>query len=207
MSRNLTAGWIAEASSPLCRPRFFFQGTFASSTIYYWTGAADVSWNGHTWISNGYLDIIGDHDETSEIRATGLTIQLSGVPTAQIAFALEETFINQDGRIYLGFVDATETGIIADPYLLFQGRLDSCQYVRGPDTAMVQLVYESRFIDLNRSPACRYTDANQKSFYPSDRGFEFVAKLANYASYWGATTNRKFSKKTHGRRTGEHQAG
>jgi len=57
----------------------------------------------------------------------------------------------------------------------------------GAETSTIALSVESKLIDLERGRVFRYTDANQKSRYPDDKGFEFVEDLQDKRFSWGRT--------------------
>lgn len=184
MSRGLTAGFIAEATAARCSPCLFFEGEFASATLRLWTGFGDISWNGQTWLGNGYFQDITDGEETSDVQATRIVVHLTGVPEAQVAFALTELLQNKPGKVWFGFIDE-DGAVVADPYLMFEGKLDTGELVDTPEGGNLQITYESHAADLERPKANRYTNESQKRFYSDDKGFEFVARLKDLTLQWG----------------------
>ena len=56
------------------------------------------------------------------------------------------------------------------------------------ETSTIELTVESRLIDLQRQRERRFTDADQKYFYPGDTGLQYVAGLQDQVIYWGAST-------------------
>lgn len=175
MSRNLTLATISEITADELQPILLFQGEFISGTVRAWSGIGDLSWNGFTWTGTGTLLTVSPVQETSETSANGVTVNLNGVPSELISLALQSCKQGASGRIYLGFLSSS--GVVADPILLFEGKLDIPAIEEGGDTSTVSISYESRLIDLERSRESRYTNEDQQRAFPGDKGFEFVPSL------------------------------
>lgn len=186
MSRALTAGFIAEALAAGCSPCLFVEGEFATATLRLWTGLGDIAWNGQTWLGNGYVQNVTEGEETSDMQATRIVVHLTGVPELQVSFALTELLQNKPGKIWFGFVNSSGA-VVVDPYLTFEGKLDTGELVDTPEGGNLQITYETHAVDLERPKANRYTDEGQKRFYPDDKGFEFVARLKDLTLQWGTT--------------------
>ncbi|MDV2503076.1 MAG: hypothetical protein RX318_03905 [bacterium] len=185
MARNLTAGTLAELTKASVRPIVLVEITFASSTVRLWTGIGDLIWNSLTWQGVGHFGTISPIEETSDIRAAGLTLKLSGIPSSLISSALADVRRGKAVKVYLGFL--SEAGaVIVDPYLAFSGRADVASIEEGGDTASISIQAESRLIDLERPRERRYDDEDQKIDYPDDKGFEFVPSLQDKSVVWGS---------------------
>jgi len=184
MARGLTPAAAAELEKDLLRPILLFEGEFASGTVRLWTGFGQVSWNGQTWIGGGTLVGVGEINETEEVVAQGLTVSMSGIAQEMVQIAIEEARQNRPGRVWLGFL--TEAGeVIADPHQVFAGRLDVPEIDDDGESATVSITYENRLIDLRRPRVRRYTHEDQRSQWPADRGFEFVAAIQDMEIAWG----------------------
>lgn len=184
MSRDLSAGVLAQLDAGAFRPVLFFEAEFASGTLRLWSGVGSVTWNAQTWTGAGQLIGISSITETTDARAVGVTISLSGMPTSLIAVALSEARQGKLGRVYLGFLNASGA-VIADPYKSFEGRLDVPEISDQGDSCTIAISYESRLIDLERPRERRYTAEDQKIDYPDDRGFDNVASLQDAVIMWG----------------------
>jgi hypothetical protein len=55
----------------------------------------------------------------------------------------------------------------------------------GPETSTIAMSIESRLIDLERPRIFRFSDQNQKTRYPTDKGLEFVEDLQDKQFNWG----------------------
>ncbi len=183
MARDLTAGVIAQLQAASVEVGVLFEGEFASGWVRLWSGVGTLSWDGETWSGVGTLLGISGIDETNEIRASGLTVSLSGVPSDLLSAALGDARSGKTGRVYLAFFSGGS--IVADPILQFEGRLDVPAIEDGPETATISISYESELIDLERARERRYTPEDQAIDFPGDLGFNYVAALQDAQITWG----------------------
>ena len=63
--------------------------------------------------------------------------------------------------------------------------MDTVEIVDGGSTATITMMVENRLRDLDRARTRRYTDADQQSRYPNDRGLEYVPALQEIDIPWG----------------------
>lgn len=193
MSRGITAGFIAQASASLNRPALFFEAAFVTQTLRMWSGINDISWNSQTWLGNGYLGVFTGGNEITEVQATGIEINFSGVPQTLVSLILQEVKLGAKASLYFGFLDSAGA-VIADPYPMFVGKADSARITEAGETANITLSYETVLIDLERAREFRYTKENQRIFFPNDLGFDYVASLQSWTGFWG-TQQKKLNKK------------
>lgn len=184
MSRDLTGGLVTELTAATLRPFFLFEAIFASSTLRLCDGLGTMTWNGHTWLGNGWLQGLSDVSEGNEMSPSGVDIFLSGVPQSLVSLILSEARHSSRGSVWLGCFNSSG-GIVTDPYLLFEGALSSPRIDDSSDEAQVILTYENDLIMLNRSKELRYNQESQQAIFPLDRGFEFVAGIQRWTGFWG----------------------
>jgi hypothetical protein len=182
--RDLTVSVQNAISADQVSPILLFEGEFATSTVRVWSGYGNLSWNGYTWLGVGTFGGISSISETADIKASGVTVSLSGIPLDMISLTLSEVRQNKIGRVYMGFMNSSNA-IISDPYLAFEGRLDIPAIQDDAESAVITISYESRLIDLQKARELRYTDEEQKRLYPGDKGLEFVASLQEADIVWG----------------------
>lgn len=195
MSRDLSSGVQTAVSAAEVSPIVLFQGSFASGDLHIWSGFGDLSWDSQTWTGAGTLMAISAIEETSEISAKGANITLTGIPSDMISLVLSDIRQNALGKVYLGFLDSSG-GIIVDPYMIFEGRLDVSSLQESGDTASISIGYESRLIDLQRTRESRYTNEDQQREFPGDLAFEFVPNLQEIQINWGRSDSSGKSKPT-----------
>jgi hypothetical protein len=172
-------------AAPVVRPILLMQGTFKSQTVYYWTGIGTLAWNGQTWLGTGSMISVSPFDETNDVSAQGVQVNLRGVQPADIATVLGELQNFKPGIIWLGLL-AEDGTVVADPAVIFRGRLDTGSIDDSDVTdPQVVLSYESELIDLERPRLWQYTDKDQQTLYPGDLGLQYVASLVDQTISWG----------------------
>jgi len=136
-----------------------------------------------TYIGAGSFLNISSVEETTEIEAKGATLTLSGIPSSILSLALDEPFQGRLCKIYFGVTSSP-----SDYVEIFAGELDQMNIVEEVATCTVSVTAENVLIKLERPTVRRFTDQDQKSRYPSDRGLEFIASLQDKEIFWGRAT-------------------
>lgn len=188
MSRALTSGMVTAVTSAVVRPILLAEFDFDGGTVYMWTGYGTLSWGGHSFLGAGNLCGVAPIAEVVDTSAKGTSFTLNGIPSSLLATALTENYQGRAAKLWLGALDSSNA-IIADPYLIFGGRMDTMTIDDGGETGSISLTAENRLIDLNRSRERRYTDQDQRIDYPSDLGLQYVVGLQDKQIVWGAGTN------------------
>ena len=183
MSRDLTSGVQTAIEATQVQPFLLFEGLFSSGYVRMWSGYGDIVWDARTWTGVGNLMGISAVQETSEIQANGITVTMNGIPSELISLALQESEQGRSGKVYLGFLD--ESGVIADPTMIFEGKLDIPAIQEEGDTSTISITYESRLINLQRSRESRFTNEEQQREYDGDLGCEFVPAMKEVTLTWG----------------------
>ena len=91
--------------------------------------------------------------------------------------------VHQSGSPAARIVPAGDV-LIADPYLLQQGKLDIGIIEDNGETCTIAVTYEGRLIDLERPRESRYTHEDQQRFFPGDKGFDQVEALQDRELTW-----------------------
>jgi hypothetical protein len=185
MPRGLTASLETATLAATVAPIMLIEALFDSGATRLWTGLGDLAWNSQTWTGAGSLLGIADVQETAEIRATGVDVTLTGVPSTLVSLALSEPYQGRVCNIWLGALDTATLALIADPYLLFAGRMDVMTLEEGAETATITLSVESRLIDLDVSRERRYEHQDQLVDASTDRFLEYTTTLIDAQIVWG----------------------
>lgn len=183
MSRGNTAAVDAEIIKPQVRVVRFVELEF-STPLRLWTGLGDLTWDSKTWSGAGDLMGFGTTQETTEIRANGKSITLTGVPADLISLALSEDYQGNPARVWVGFLDASGS-VIADPIQEFTGVMDTMAMSDDGQTASFELACENALVALERVNVQNYTSQRQKIDYPTDKGFDQVPQLQDLEITWG----------------------
>ena len=175
----------AETEKQVVRPIILAEFDFGETVDRAWSGIGQLSWDSKIWYGAGNLGKVSTVEETTELKATGASFQLSGIPADLITKVSTAKIQGHKARMYLGFINEDFTTLIADPFLIFDGRMDTAEIADGGDTATITLTAESRLRDLERVRTRRYTDADQQSRFPGDKGLEYVPSLQDKQIVWG----------------------
>lgn len=185
MARDITTGFETEIEAESLNPCLFIKAEFDSGDINLWSGYGQITFNAETYQGAGQLLAISQIDETQELKANTVNFELSGLPSAIIALALTEDINNRPITCWFGVLDS-DGAIIADPYMIFSGRMDTAEINLNGETGKVIVSAESDLIDLRNSRERRYTPEDQKIDYPNDEGFQFVPIIQDITITWGA---------------------
>lgn len=186
MSRGLNPTYVT-SSVDLVQPYLLAYMDFSSSAVRLWTGNETKSFSddfgGGNYLGVGTFGGYSNITETTEVASKGIELTLSGIPDDYIALSMTDNYRGRTVAVYL--VLFNQSFSTYEKIMIFRGRMDQMQIEESGDTSTIKLKCESRLIDLNRQRDLRYTDEAQRSIYPSDKGFEFVASMANKSIYWG----------------------
>lgn len=209
MARNIGTNLVEASQKSVVFPILMVEAEFDSGTTRLWSGVGDLQWNGETWTGSGSLLNIGSVEETMDIKANGTRVSLSGIPAEFISLALQENYQGRVLRIYLGAFEIdyskltkedgeyvlkedgdgirffTDTDIVASPIVIFSGRMDVMTIEESGGTSTIDISVENRLIDFERTRVRRYTNEDQKIYYPTDRGLEYVASIQDKEIVWG----------------------
>lgn len=181
MARSLPGALTTAIAQKEVYPFLAIDVDFSSGPLYLWSGVGNIVNASKTYLGAGELINLSEISETNEIQAKGASITLTGIPSSYLSLALTEPYQGRACRIYFG----TITSGVYTFYQIFAGYVDQMNIIENADTASITLTVENALIKLERPVIRRYTDQDQKSRYPSDRGLEYVASLQGKPIYWG----------------------
>ena len=185
MSRTLTTAMEDASLAATVTPVVLVDIEVASSEhVRAWSGIGDLIYGGNTYTGTGTFGTISAVEETTELKATGLTLSLSGIPAALVSTSLNSIRQGLPGIVYLGALNSAGA-LIADPLVLFSGLVDVPKLDDGGETATISISLESLEVDRERSRVRRYTPEDQYLIDATDRGFEYVASLQDKQIVWG----------------------
>jgi hypothetical protein len=185
MARDLGTDLSNAVIAPVVAPAFFFKAEFDSGDVLAWSGYGDITWGGDTYLGIGDFGGVDKVDETSDVRANGVTLTLSGIPSQLLAIALLEPYQGRPCTLFLGALNLTTGVLVGTPYPLISGRMDVMTIEEGADTGTITLTVENRLIELFRTKERRYTHEDQQIDFPGDLGLEYVAGLQEKPINWG----------------------
>lgn len=185
MTRSLAGGMATEVTGATIRPITLVKFEFDSGDLNLWSGIGTLSWNGDTYTGSGNLLAISPITETEEIVANSVEFTVSGISSSIISTALSEEYQGRTVTMWLGAFDSSKA-IIADPIKLFSGIMDVMTIVEAGGMATVTVVAESQLRSLSRPSPRKWTSADQKVAYPTDKGFDEVDQIQDDPIRWGS---------------------
>lgn len=180
MSRNLHADTLAIIGNTDLQ--VFHLVTFYFSTPFRLTDHAhDINYNFgsgiETFLATGRLSGSANIEETLDITNPTINIILTGANSADISLPLTENFNNTRAVIRRGFFDSsgetTDSNIIANPFILFDGRIDSYSISDDPSSGDSSVTWKvsSHWADWDKIAGRKCNNQNAQSFFPSEKGF------------------------------------
>jgi len=186
MSRGLSSAMESAVEADLVRPILLVTCKFDSGDLNLWNGIGNLTVNSVDYVGAGTLLNIGEIAESSELQANGITVTLSGITDPLLAKARDEDYQGRELTVKLGAMDAVND-VISNPVTVFSGFMDVMTINDAGETATIQVSVENRLIEFERTRVRRYTAEDQKIDYPTDKGLEFVAEMAEKEIIWGRT--------------------
>ncbi len=193
MSRSLDSALVTEITAASLAPATFAFLDFQGGAVRVWDGVGSKVWGGNTYVGLGYLGTISPIEETADVKANGIVLQVTGVPSSLIATVLGDNYNRREVSVWLGALNQTGA-LVADPDLAFSGRMNNVDFDKGAETAVLRIFAESRLVDLLRSRERRYTHEHQQIDYPGDLGLEYMARAQSTPFNWGGQSVGTFSR-------------
>lgn len=183
MSRGLVTANADAADAAVVRPYLLVKLDYAAEAVRVSSLPFDTVYAGETYLGVGRLGSISEVNEGTEIKSYGCSLRMSGIPLDYVQDVVTADGQGRTAQIWLGFLDAGHVPV-ADPFKLFQGRIDVTDIDIG-ETIAVTVTLESRLVDWERARTRRFTDQDQKLSWPADRGLEYVQAVTDMELIWG----------------------
>ncbi len=185
MSREIDPVLLAQLQGADLSPILLMNVGTSGDDVRMWTGYGDLAYGGEIWLGGGEFIGVSNVSETADVQANGITFSMSGITPELLAIALQYMRQGEVAELFLGAL--TDSGeLIGDNAVrVFKGKTDVPVIDDDAASIVINLSAESDLIDLERSRVRRYTSEDQKSEYPGDLGFDFVARLQETEIAWG----------------------
>jgi hypothetical protein len=196
--RNLSPAVLAQTLAGRLAPAFFVRIQFLTDTVSMWSGLGSIAAPGppydpastfpygSAFTGIGWLGQIRAIPEVTDIVASNITLEISGIPVELVTDAINQVRQNGVATVWLGFLSMAggNPTVIGDPVQVFQGALDVPTITESAATCSIAITCENPLIDLNRAPNRRFTDVDQQLDYPGDTGFFQVQLLQDMNLIW-----------------------
>ena len=194
MTRSIGSNFSTALSSDQIRPFLAVSIAFDPS-LRLWTGYHNITIDSSTYIGSGNLLEISNIQESSEVKATGISVSLSGLDSSILSSALTENVQGTNVEVYFGVLETSSNAesVIDTPYKFFEGFLDTMVIEEQGETSQISITIENKLIALEKPVDRRYTDQDQKNLFTGDKGLEFVDSLQDKEIVWGGGSNTSTS--------------
>jgi hypothetical protein len=183
MTRSLSAGLLAEIATNKLNPvELVYLGIDVG---YYFTDHyKNLTYDGNTYTASSLFLGSSEVQETADVAVNTLTLKFSGADTTIISLLLNNNYMNKPAQVYRGFLNDSQA-LIADPFLLFDGRISSFSLEENVTTSSVNIIVTSHWADFEKTSGRRTSENSQKLYFPNDKGMEFASKTAQKIK-WGS---------------------
>ena len=186
MPRVMSTAMLAALTSPEIYPAIFVEANFETGPVYLWSGFGSIVWGGNTWTGIGSMGSISTISEGTAVEARGVVLKLSGIDPVLLPAVLGEFLLGAPAIAYLGlFSPGTPTSLIANPIVIFSGRMDQPALEIGGQTASIAIACEGLLVEMNTAVDRRYTPDDQQRDWPGDLGMNFVYGIQELNIYFG----------------------
>jgi len=135
-----------------------------------------------TYLGGGSLVNIPELDQVINGTASRIDVTVSGVSTATLALAIEESASVKGAKVHIGNVYFDDDWQIADVEWIAVLRADTLTTARQGQTRSITLSIGTDFTDRSRAPVAFWTDADQRRRSPTDRFFDHIAGISSGTS-------------------------
>ena len=178
MTRNLTSAVKTELATNDIRPVHLITLGFATPvniTDCSFSLTSSVSGSSVTYSASDFILGITNHTEETDITKSSVSINLSGADQTFISTVLNENVVNDSVDIFRGFLDDSNA-LIADPFLLYRGKIDSFDIAETDKNSQVNLSIVSNWADFEKKNGRKTNNTSQQRFFSADVGMDFSSQ-------------------------------
>ncbi len=143
----------------------------------------DVTYDSNTYTASSLFTKLSSVTESSEIQVSNITLTFTGADQTITALFLTNDYLEKDADIYKGFIDSNEA-LIADPFLLFKGRIEGFSINESLNNSRVNVSIASHWADFSKVEGRKTNTGMQQIHFPDDLGFEFASQTVQDIK-WG----------------------
>ena len=178
MTRALTSAIKTELATNNIRPVHLITigfGTPVNITDCIYELTSSVSGSSVTYSSSSFLLSIPQFTEETDLTKTSLNLSLSGSSQTFISTVLNENVVNDNVDIYRGLLNSSNA-LIADPFLLYKGSIDTFAIEETDTESFVTLSIVSHWADFEKSSGRKTNNNSQQRFFSTDVGMDFSSQ-------------------------------
>ncbi len=183
MTRSLTVDLTNELATNKLNPvELVYLGI--STGTYYTDHYKNLSYDGNTYTASSLFLGSSEVQENADVAVNTLSLKFSGADTTIISLLLNNNYMNKPAKVYRGFLNDSQA-LIADTFLLFDGRISSFTLEEDATTSSVNIIIASHWADFEKISGRRTAENSQKLYFPNDKGMEFASQTAKKIK-WGS---------------------
>ena len=186
MTRSLTSAVKTELATNDIRPVHLITlgfGTPVNITDCSFSLTSSVSGSSVTYSASDFILGISNQTEETDITKSSVSISLSGADQTFISTVLNENVVNDSVDIFRGFLDDSNS-LIADPFLLYRGKIDSFDISETDKESIVGLQIVSNWADFEKRNGRKTNNTSQQRFFSGDVGMDFASQTVQDIK-WG----------------------
>ena len=178
MTRSLTTATKNELATNDLRPIHLITigfGTPLNFTDCSFPLTSSISGSSVTYATSSLIMGISNFTEEVDITKTSLKLGFSGADQTLISTCLNENVVNDSVVIYRGFLNDSNT-LIADPFLLYKGHVESFSIQESEKDSTVGLSIVSHWADFEKKNGRKTNNTSQQRFFSTDVGMDFSSQ-------------------------------
>ena len=186
MTRSLTTAVKNELATNDIRPVHLITIGFSTPvniTDCSFSLTSSVSGSSVTYSASDFILGISNHTEETDITKATVNLTLSGANQTFISTVLNENVTNDEVYIYRGFLNDSNT-LIADPFLLYRGNIESFGISENDRSSSVGLRIVSHWADFEKKNGRKTNNTSQQRFFSTDVGMDFASQTVQDIK-WG----------------------
>ena len=186
MTRSLTTATKNELATNDLRPIHLITigfGTPLNFTDCSFPLTSSISGSSVTYATSSLIMGISNFTEEVDITKTSLKLGFSGADQTFISTCLNENVVNDSVVIFRGFLNDSNA-IIADPFLLYDGQIDTFEISETTKESAVILNVTSHWANFDKKNGRKTNLTSQQRFFSTDVGMQFSSQTVQDIK-WG----------------------
>lgn len=178
MTRALTSAIKTELATNNIRPVHLITIGFSTPvniTDCVFDLTSSVSGSSVTYSSSSFILSIPQFTEETDLTKTSLSLALSGASQTFISTCLNENVVNDSVDIYRGLLNSSNA-LIADPFLLYKGSIDTFSIEESEKESFVNLSLVSHWADFEKTSGRKTNNNSQQRIFNTDVGMDFSSQ-------------------------------
>ena len=136
---------------------------------------SSVSGSSVTYNASDFIIGVSEFSEQTDITKASLKFTLSGADLTFISTVLNENVTNDEFTVYRGLLDSSNA-LVADPFLLYKGNIESYIIQEGDTTSSLELSIVSHWADFEKKNGRKTNNTSQQRFFSTDVGMDFSSQ-------------------------------